>query len=161
MNVEVKEFPSQRVVAVPHRGPYHQIGGAFERLLQWAGPKGLIGTQSPPLGVYYDDPMQTPEDELRSAACIAAPDVTDLPDGFGWRELDGGEYAVARTEVFHNDFAGAWMRFNEWLQSNGTWRHTGGPCFEFYLNNAMEDPEKKWILDLCAPVLRIDDDTPR
>lgn len=155
INIEIRQLPARRVVAAPHIGPYHLIGSAFERLFAWAGPRGMIGPDTVTLGVYYDDPATTPEGERRAAACVSAaasinPD--QLPAGFDVREIPGGRYAVYHTEIRDNDFAGAWMRMSEWLRTNGEWRYASGPSLEIYLNDAMSDPEHKWVIEICAPV---------
>ncbi|MFG0329113.1 MAG: GyrI-like domain-containing protein [Phycisphaerales bacterium] len=152
MEIEVKEMPEYRVAAAPHTGPYTGIGGAFEKLFGWAGPNGFIGPFSTMLGVYYDDPKTTDADDLKSAACLTIADRIALPEGIDRRTIAGGRYAVGRATVYNNEFSKAWDEMGAWLESNGEWCPSGAPCYEIYRNNAMVDPERKWIVDICIPV---------
>src|SRR5688500_10535620 len=83
-----------RVAALPHRGPYTNIGGTFERLLALAGGQGLLGTEVRTFGIYYDDPLATPASALRADACLAAPDGCAPSRALQVREGRGGRYAV-------------------------------------------------------------------
>ena len=77
MKVEVREMPELRVAYVRNIGPYNTIGKAFERLCQWAGPRGLLGSpDAMMLGIYHDDPEVTDADKLRADACVVVPPVS-------------------------------------------------------------------------------------
>ncbi len=153
MNVEVKEMPDFHVAAIRHVGAYNQIGGAFERLFGWAGPAGVLGPNTTTLGVYWDDPTTKPEAELRSDACVTVPEGAEIqPEGIDTQVIPGGKYAVYHAEIHNNEFQEAWNAiFCEWLPTSG-YEPEDRVCYEIYLNNAMEDPEKKWVVDICIPV---------
>jgi len=54
----------------PSRRPFQGVAGAFERLMRWAGPRGLIRfPETKVLAVYHDNPDITETDKLRSSAC--------------------------------------------------------------------------------------------
>ena len=79
MTVEVKELPELHVAYIRHVGPYNQIGEAIEKLMRWAGPRGLINfPKTKLLGVYHDNPEITEESKLRSSACITVPKDTPV-----------------------------------------------------------------------------------
>jgi len=151
MNVEVKDKPSYHVACVRHVGPYPEIGKAFERLFQWAGSSGVLDADSTTLGVYWDDPDSTPEHELRSDACVTVPDGTSVGEGLSTQVIEGGRFAVSHAVIYNNDFRTAWKELHEWIAANGL-ALRNAVCYEIYLNNAMEDPDHKWIVDICIPV---------
>ncbi len=152
MNVEVKEMPAFHVAAIRHLGAYTQIGGAFGKLFEWAGPAGVLGPDTTTLGVYWDDPESTLEAELRSDACVTVPEGAVIEaEGVETQVIPGGKYAVYHTEIRNNEFGEAWNAiFCDWLPTSG-YEYEPRVCYEIYLNNAMEDPENKWILDICVP----------
>ena len=80
-DVAVEDNSAETLIAIPHQGDYQEIGKAFERLMVWAGPRGLMGPQTRLIGIYYDDPASKPKGELRSEACITAP--ADVEPGPG------------------------------------------------------------------------------
>jgi AraC family transcriptional regulator len=152
MNVEVKEMPAYHVAFVRHIGPYPEIGGAFEKLFRWAGPTGVMGPGATVLGAYWDDPGETPAAELRSAACVTIASGTKVGEGIETQTLPVGNFAVCRCEIFDNDFKSAWESLlREWFPKSGLTMRPAA-CYEIYHNNAMEDPERKWIIDICVPV---------
>lgn len=125
-----------RVAALPHHGPYMNIGSTFERLLALAGGQGLLGSGIRTFGIYYDDPSVTPASALRADACVAIPDGC-VPSGeLQVREIRGGRYAVV---LYVGPYAEL-ERPYRWLY--GTWLAQSGevpdnaPTVEEYLNDA-------------------------
>ncbi len=153
MNVEIKEMPAFHVAGIRHLGAYTQIGGAFGKLFEWAGPAGVLGPTTTTLGVYWDNPEETPEPELRSDACVTVPEGMNIETaGVATQVIPGGKYAVYHTEIFDNKFGEAWDEvLCQWLPTSG-YEYDARVCYEIYLNNAMEDPDQKWILDICIPI---------
>lgn len=125
-----------RVAALPHRGPYMNIGGTFERLLALAGGQGLLGSQVRTFGIYYDDPSATPVSALRADACLAIPGGVTPTGELQVRDIRGGRYAV----VLHVGPYAELERPYKWLY--GTWLAQSGeepdnaPLVEEYLNDA-------------------------
>lgn len=66
--VSIRTDPARRLAAVPHKGPYPEIGRAFERLGATIGPRGLFPQMGHLVGVYYDSPADTAAADLRSHA---------------------------------------------------------------------------------------------
>ena len=132
----IRQMPPLRVAALPHHGPYANIGGTFERLLVMAGGQGLLGPAVRTFGIYYDDPAATPVSALRADACVAVPDGLTPVDELQVREIRGGRYAV----VLHVGPYAELDRPYKWLY--GTWLAQSGeepdnaPLVEEYLNDA-------------------------
>ncbi|MBW1903256.1 MAG: AraC family transcriptional regulator, partial [Deltaproteobacteria bacterium] len=66
-NVEVKDLPELNVVYIRHIGPYagdtELFQGLTGKLMQWAGPRGLLQfPETMMLNIYHDDPKVTDED---------------------------------------------------------------------------------------------------
>ena len=79
VNITEKQMPGYRVVGVQHRGPYENIGDAFERV------HALADQHSVPvemIGVYFDNPEKVAKDSLRSMAglIVSVEDSAKLAD---------------------------------------------------------------------------------
>lgn len=151
---EVKVLPELSVACVCHVGPYNRIGEAFERLMAWAGPRGhLKFPKTQVLAVYHDDPELVEESKRRSSACITVPKGAWVEGGAEAMTVPGGLYAVARVEVAGDQFGAAWAALMEWISAHGYRSDKGRPCYEVYLNDQETHPERKFIVDLCEPIL--------
>lgn len=153
MSVEVKEMPELHVAYCRHMGSYQGVGEAFEKLMRWAGPRGLIQfPKTQMLGVYHDDPEITDPSKLRSSACITVPEGTQVDGEIGAMTVPGGKFAVARFEVTPEQFGEAWDEvMGKWMPESG-YQPDDRPCYELYHNDPKTHPEGKFIVDLCVPV---------
>ena len=82
---------------VRHIGPYKGDNALFEnlfnRLMAWAGPRGLLRfPETRVLAVYHDDPDITEEEKLRVSACITVPRETEPEGGSGDDGCAGGTF---------------------------------------------------------------------
>ncbi|WP_321494002.1 GyrI-like domain-containing protein [uncultured Desulfobacter sp.] len=152
MNVAVKEMPEYNVAYVRKLGPYGKetCEQAFGELMQWAGPRGYIGSGTI-LGVYWDNPDITPPDKCRVDACITVPQGTSSEGQIGVQSISGGSYAVCHFEISSDSFQECWEDAFTWLVNSGYECHDK-PCYELYHNNAADHPEGKWIFDICIPL---------
>jgi len=153
---QVKELPERFVASVQHVGPYNQIGKAFEKIFQWAGPKGLIQfPKTVTIAVYYSDAEKTAESELRSSACLTVPEGTEADGDVETKTIRGGTFGVAHVEVDASEFGEACDKLvGEWMPENDACPDPDRLCYELYLNDHEQHPEKKFIVDICEPVKR-------
>ncbi len=153
MKVDVKEMPEMHVAYVRHIGNYSQVGAAFEKLMRWAGPRGLLAKpDTRVVAVYHDDPGVTEEDKLRTSVCVTLPDHVPVTGELGTMKVAGGTYACGHFELSESEFTGAWTAMmRDWLPESG-FVCDDKPPYELYLNNHMEHPQKKHIVDICIPV---------
>lgn len=152
MNVEIKDLPEVNVAYVRHTGPFAEVGPAFDKLMQWAGPRGLFQQKDLRImSVYHDDPEITEVDKLRTSVCITIDDTVEVGGEIGKMTVAGGQYACCRFEIDDKGFSEAWDQVMKWLPSSGYVCADRLP-FEWYHNNAQEHPEKKHVVDICIPV---------
>ena len=153
---KIKELPERTVAYVRHIGPYNQIGEAFGRIFAWAGPKGLIQfPETQTLAVYHDDKGTTDASELTSDACITVPEGTSVDGDVKTTKIPGGLFALAHVEIDGSEFGAAWDKLvGEWMPENGCTPDESRLCYELYLNDQEQHPEKKFIVDICEPVTR-------
>lgn len=151
-NITVKVMPALKLVYVRHTGAFEQIGQAYGRLMQWAGPRGLLNAKDlKTVTVYHDDPTVTDIEKVRQSACIAVSEYVKTEGEAGFMELPSSKCAVGRFEIDVLGFTDAWNTMCLWLSESGYQPGEGHP-YELYHNNHEEHPEKKFILDICIPV---------
>ena len=69
-DIELQDRPAMRLAALPHTGPYAEVGSAFEKIMALAGGRGLWPTARGMVGLYYDDPNAVAAGDLRSHAAL-------------------------------------------------------------------------------------------
>lgn len=121
--------------------------------MKWAGPRGLLRfPQTMVLAGYRDDTKTTDKEKLRSDACITVPEGTKVDGEIGLMTIPGGKFAVGRFEIAANQFGEAWdALLGEWMPSSG-WQSADGMCYELYLNDHEQHPQKMFIVDICEPI---------
>lgn len=148
---EVKMLDEKHVIYARHRGAYNEMGEAFQRLMQWAYPRGLV-KEAPRFGAaYLDDPAITPADKLQSDAFLVVDEEVKVEGEIGKYTIPGGKYAVGRFEIAMEEFGDAWSSMCQLIAGRG-FVSVDGYHYEMYLNNFDEHPEKKHIVDICIPV---------
>ncbi len=152
MNAAIREMPDYLVAYVRRIGPYGKetCGDAFDALMQWAGPRGLIGT-APVFGVYWDNPGVTSPEHCRLDACVQVPEGTAVDGHVGLQVIAGGRYAVCGFSITGDEFPRIWDEAFAWLVSSGH-QCADRPCYELYHNNGQTAPDGKWIVDICIPL---------
>ena len=151
-DVTLKDVPAYRLAGFAHRGPYQEIGTAFERVFAWAGPRGLIGPQTVGIGVYFDDPEAKAPAELRSfAGLTVAPDVA-IDGGADIVEIASGPAVSTIHQGPYADLPAAYhYLYGDWLPTSGR-EPADQPCFEIYLNNPRDLPPTEWRTEVFLPL---------
>ena len=157
VKIEVKDMPDFQVAYVRHIGPYQGdstlFQGLFEKLMKWAGPRGLLHfPETTMMCVYHDDPNITQEDKQRVSVCITVPEDTAVEGEVGKMVVPGGKFAVARFEIAADEYGEAWdMVMGGWLPESG-YQPDDRLCYEIYQNDPKTHPENLHIVDICLPV---------
>ena len=61
--IKINQIPAQEVLATMHKGPYREVGPAYEALFQYANEKGYVPLGCP-MEIYLNGPAKVPESEL-------------------------------------------------------------------------------------------------
>lgn len=138
MDVKTDTLPGLRLATVRHLGPYQQIGRAFGRLDEIVRGAGLPHREL--VGVYYDDPSTTPEDQLRSDAGVIVDDGVVLPPGLEEQRVPAGRYAIAEHAGSYAGLPAAWGEFKRAIAIQTGQATPRGYTFELYRNTPMDVP---------------------
>jgi len=147
--VETATLPKLRVAAIEHRGDYQLTSKAFERLMTVAATTGLLTPDTRTIGIYHDDPVSVPQDELKSTACITVPDDWAPSGELIEAHIEGGRYArIVHTGPYTELKTGYDWLYQTWLP-NSAEEPRNLPCLEEYLN----DPRRVSAKDLETAVM--------
>jgi effector-binding domain-containing protein len=129
---EVKFTTAPRLVVVylERKGAYSGIGESMRALKKWIDSKG-IEQAGYPFCLFYDNPTEIPEVELRSEACIPVTKAFEPEGEYKVKELPETDVAETRHSGPPEDFAKTYGPFLEGLLSQGY--DIVGPAREYFL----------------------------
>lgn len=144
--------PARRLAALPHKGPYIEIGRAFEKLGSTVAARGLYGRFGHMVGVYYDSPADVKPADLRSHAGLQAPEDMALAPPLEEVRLPAGRHAVLTFKGPYAGLAAAYDQlFGVWLPNSGE-APADSPVFEVYLNSPMDTAPEDLLTEICLPL---------
>lgn len=150
--VMIAEREPLRLAALAHRGPYHEIGAAFEQLSLWAGGQGLFGPETRMVGVYYDDPQEVAAADLRSDAGLTVAESYEPPEPAHLVRLAGGPHAVLRHVGPYATLPRAYDHvYGAWLPKSGR-EPADAPAYEVYLNSPRDTAPDQLVTEICVPL---------
>ena len=153
LSTEIRNLEPIKTIAVTHVGDYSGIAGAFEKIGAWAAANNLWATAPRMAGVYHDDPMKTPVEELRSKACLENISGIEPGEGMLRYAITGGKYFVMQVEVTMAEYGVAWEKAYEAFDEK-KYECDLRDHYELYLSCAgdTQNPDAPWVVNLCIPV---------
>ena len=149
---EVKIVDKLNLAYISHKGKIEDTALAFDKLVKWAGPKGLLNNKTKMVAIYHDSPKITDPNNIRTSACIVLDKPLKTEGEVNLRTIEATKCIVSRFEITLSEFQQAWESSFVWMVENGYKKSEVNP-FDIYYNNAAEHPENKFIVDLCIPIL--------
>jgi AraC family transcriptional regulator len=148
LEVRIEHLPEMRVAFVRHTGPYEETDAAYERLMTWAGIRGLLKPPVVIFGIAYDDPTVTAPENLRYDAALVIAEDQKAEGEIGVRTIQGGKYAVTTHCGSYETLGETYTRFcGEWLPLSGL-ELLPAPALEFYRNSPQDTPPEKLLTDI-------------
>jgi len=149
-DIKIKELPKMDLAFVTSIGAQN-VGAAYQKLLQWAIPKGLMNDQSNLVTIYHDSFKITEANKVRISACISLSDKIETEGEVGLSTNEGGKCIVGSFEIGFDEFEKSWTGLFIWMKENGYKKADRNP-FEIYHNDYHDHPELKCIVDFCIPI---------
>jgi effector-binding domain-containing protein len=118
------------VASVERKGPYSGIGETMRRLKSWIDSKGMEQAGYP-FCLFYDNPSETPEAELRSEACIPVVKAFQSEGEYQMKEFPEAQVAETRHAGPPEEFAKTYGPFLEGLLNQGY--QIVGPAREYFM----------------------------
>lgn len=150
-NIEIKEMPKLEMAYIQSIG-IHQLEGAFQRLVKWATPKGLLEEPAGKIATIYRDSFKVTEpSKVRISACVILDKPVEVEGEVGLTSIDPGKCIKGSYEIGMHEFEKSWTGLFLWMNENGYQKADICP-FEIYHNHYSEHPENKFIVDFYIPV---------
>lgn len=154
MEVQVKQLQPLRVAFIRNIGPYQTIDSSrvWERLCQWAGPRGLLNDKTIYIGISHDDPKITPPDKIRYDACITVGAEVKTEGEIGIQEVSGGLYAVTTHQgPFESLDNYYYYLCGQWAPANG-YELRSVPSFEIYHPKDKNSKIEEMLIEIHVPI---------
>jgi AraC family transcriptional regulator len=150
--VDIESRPPMTAITVAHRGPYPEIGRAFDTLIGWLDARALLQPDMRSVAIFYDDPALVAPADLESRAGVLTSAAIDVEWPLERTVIAGCDYAVLRHvgPHAHLERAYAWL-FGEWLPESGR-EPAHEPVFEEYVNDARDTPEQDLMTLVYLPL---------
>ncbi len=149
--IEIKETPELNLAGVTHIG-VNGIENAFEKLIKWAIPKGLLENPNAKMGrVFFDSFKVTAPDKVRMSVFLVTDEPFKPEAEINKLTIKRGKCIVGRFEITPEEFEKSWTSLFIWMNENGYKKGIENP-FEIYHNDYREHPENKFIVDLYIPI---------
>ena len=150
--VRFETVPPRRVAFIRNVGPYNTVGPTFQRLLAWAGQRGLLGPQTLVIAIPYDDPGVTAEDKVRCDCCVTVSESVKPEGEVVVQTLEGGECAVLTHVGPYRQLGESycWL-FGTWLPASGR-ELRNAPAFEIARNSPEDTSPEQLRTDIYLPL---------
>ncbi|MEE8142993.1 MAG: AraC family transcriptional regulator [Planctomycetota bacterium] len=150
-SVRIEELASKPVLFMRHHGPYPEVGSTWQKLMAWAGPRGLVGPGMTLLGIAYDDPEITPPEKIRYDACLMLAQELEPEGDIGCQWLTGGRYASTPHVGPYENLGATYQRLCAWLIEKGL-ELRSAPVLEIYRNSPQTTAPKDLYTDIYMPL---------
>lgn len=155
MDVELRELPARRVLAMRKLGPYPEVPRVWDALWLWMRQRELTQRIDACIGVSYDDPTQVPAEQIRYDACFGlspGPEPVLSDDEVCWLDIAGGPYAVYRLVGPYTQIGEAFDRlFGLWLPQSGVTLRAAPPL-EIYISDPTTTAPDRLVTELALPI---------
>ncbi len=149
--VAMKRMPGFRVAYVEHRGPFDEIGFAFQKLLRFLRDR-RIHVFGPMIAMYPPGPAG--EGDERGVAEAAVPVPADFREDseLRTRQVPPGEVASLIYEGPPSKYPDAISAVGRWVDDNDF--VPAGPMREIYARDLSELPPRILYVEIQQPVKR-------
>lgn len=148
--IEIKKMPKMDLAYVSCIGPQN-LENAYQKLIKWATPKGLVNEQAKMVTIYHDSFKVTEANKVRMSACVILKEQVVTDGEIGLASIGEGKCMVGNFEIGLNEFEKSWTGLFIWMNENG-YKKADRNHFEIYHNNFNEHPEKICMVDFCIPI---------
>jgi AraC family transcriptional regulator len=152
LDVRIERIPARRVAFVRHVGPYEQVGAAWQKLMNWAGSRGLFVPGMLTIGICYDDPEITSDRHVRYDACLATSAPFEPQGEIGAQEIPAAQCAVVMHRGPYEKLGEAYgALFGQWLPSSGR-EPSDAPAYDLYRNSPFDTAPENLLTDIHLPL---------
>ena len=153
ISTEIENLEPIQTVSIEHIGDYSGIAGAFEKLGAWASVNNLWAKGPRMAGVYHDDPMCVPTEQLHSRACLEEVVGEEPAQDMEHYTISGGKYFVMTVIVKMAEYGEAWQKARIAFNEKG-YEFDVRDNYELYVSceESTQGDDAPWIVRLCIPL---------
>ncbi len=149
--IEIVETPEMNLACINQIG-VNDIQQAFERLIRWATPKGLMKNNKVKMArIFHDSFKITAPEKVRMSIGLLTDESFETTGEIHKTTLIKSKCIVGRFEIVPDGFDKAWSSLFIWMNENGFNKAEGNPV-EIYHNDFREHPEGKVVVDMYIPI---------
>ena len=150
LNVRIVELPPMRVASVLGFGAQPE-SLAWDKLMTWAEPRGLLKSQPAPRIFGFNNPSPTPGNPNYGYEfwITVSPEVTS-DDSATVRDFPGGLYAVTRCQGV-DTISSTWQQLVAWLETS-PYKSARHQWLEEHITSTPDLNPEALVLDLYMPV---------
>ena len=150
--IEIREMANLELAYVTSIGE-HGVTTAYDTLVKWATPLGLLKhPDTKMVTIYHDSFKITNPEKVRISACITLNEPMKVSGNIGRTSIEKGKFIVGNFVIGLSEFEKSWNSLFLWMAENGYKKADRDP-FEIYHNDYRIHPEKKCIVDYFIPIL--------
>ncbi|SDE97007.1 transcriptional regulator, AraC family [Pricia antarctica] len=150
-NIEIKETPELHLASITQIG-VNGIEQAFERLIRWATPRGLMNSNEAKMArIFHDSFKVTGPDKVRMTIGLLTNAPFKTAGEIHKATIEKSKCIVGHFEIAPDGFEKAWSGLFIWMNENGYIKAEEHP-FEIYQNDFREHPEGKAMVDMYIPI---------
>ncbi|MES2454913.1 MAG: AraC family transcriptional regulator [Bacteroidota bacterium] len=149
-NIQIKELGKMSLARISSIG-HQNLPTAYQKLLRWATPLGLLTENTKMITLYHDSFKITEPDKVRMDACILLNEPVKAEGEVTLSSIDSGKFIVGSFVIGLDEFEKSWTGLYLWMNENGYRKADRNP-FELYHNDFNKHPERKAIVDFYIPV---------
>ncbi|MFP4175800.1 MAG: GyrI-like domain-containing protein [Planctomycetota bacterium] len=116
-DVEVKTVEPQTVMSHSFQGSYTQVMDRLDELMAWQLRVGHPYSDRP-FAIYYDDPQDVPEDELRAEVCLPIAEELEPEEDFERRRVEGGQFVSVMHHGSYSALDESYDVLFDWIDEN-------------------------------------------
>lgn len=150
--VQVKRLPELRVAYMHVIGSYDRSGETLMHLLQWVAQQGSHPA-GPPLGIFYDNPAETPAERCRADICLPVGPTVSGAGAVCVRTVPAADVASLIQLGPYGKYDETYLRLYAWINENGY--RPAGPPMEIYLCDPRLHRPEDLKTEVCVPVARV------
>ncbi|MCD0489491.1 AraC family transcriptional regulator [Pedobacter sp. MC2016-14] len=150
--IEIKEITKLELAYVKSIGA-QGITAAYDTLVKWATPQGLLqNPETKMVTIYHDSFKTTNPEKVRISACITLTEPLKVSGNIGRTSIEKGKFIVGSFVIGLIEFEKSWNSLFVWMAEHGYKKADREP-FEIYHNDYRTHPDKKCFVDYFIPIL--------
>ncbi len=149
MKIEVKNIEETQVAYISVTGSYEQLPELFGEVVGYVMKENLQITE-PPYGIYFNSPMEVPQEELKYEVGIAFNGEATGEGRVRIKKIPAHQAVSAVYKGPYGQTAQVYQALIEFAMNNGY--EIEGAVKEIYLTNPMEVDESELLTEVQFPL---------